>query len=129
MPLAVRLLRVALACATIVLLLGPLAGCDDPPNTQRLPIGQRCTDDPSCGTSPYACQTMGYPGGYCDKACATDGDCPLDSVCATIVARCRRKCGDANGAPDPTKCRQTEGYTCRATGAIAPFCDLPGSGS
>jgi hypothetical protein len=70
---------------------------------------------------------MGYPGGYCDKPCATDGDCPLDSVCA--ATRCRRKCVDSNNAPEPTKCRQFEGYTCRVGLATAPFCDLPGSGS
>lgn len=91
-------------------------GCDSPPNTQNLPIGTRCTDDSMCGTSPYACAVTGYPGGYCDKSCATDGDCPLDAVCA--ITRCRRKC------TSPSECRQAEGYTCRGSGATSPFCDV-----
>jgi hypothetical protein len=119
-----RLLHAALACAAIALLLGPVVGCDDPPNFQRLPIGTRCTDDSACGTSPFACATMGYPGGYCDKVCAASGDCPGDSVC--VLTHCRRQCVDPSGAPDPTKCRQAEGYACHPTGAEKPFCDLPG---
>ncbi len=111
----------ALRLAILVLLgAGALPGCDDSPNTQHLPIGQRCVDDGSCGTSPYSCATQGYPGGYCDRSCATDGDCPLDAVCVTT--RCRRKCVAT------TECRESEGYVCRSGAATAPFCDVKPGG-
>jgi hypothetical protein len=111
-----RVLHAALLVAAIA-----IAACGDPPNTQYLPIGQRCGEDGECGTPPYRCE-MGssYPGGYCERSCATDGDCPLDAICA--AGRCRRKC------LAPAECRQIEGYTCRPTGATSPFCDLPVSG-
>src|SRR5688572_2010490 len=78
--------------------------CGDPPNTQYLPIGQRCAEDDACGTSPYSCNQTGYPGGYCERSCATDGDCPTDSVCFAL--RCRRACIDGSSA----RCRAAEGY-------------------
>ena len=115
-PVALRLFALVFGLFAVGLF-GASGGCDDGPNTQRLPIGQRCAEDSVCGTSPYACETTGYPGGYCDKTCATDADCPSDSVC--YVTKCRRKCTGA------TECRQAEGYTCRTTGATAPYCDVP----
>ena len=108
--------RWALGFSFAILVAFTVVGCDSAPNTQNLPIGQRCTDDSMCGTSPYACQVTTYPGGYCDKSCGTDGDCPLDAVCAST--RCRRKC------TAPSECRETEGYTCRTIGATSPFCDV-----
>ena len=96
-------------------------GCSEAPNTQRLPIGTRCAADSDCGTPPYICTLGKYTGGYCSAACNTDGDCPLDSICAALT--CRRKC------TDDTTCRNAEGYVCRLTGATAPFCDLPVSGN
>ena len=93
-----------------------VAACSDGPNTQYLPIGERCGSDEACGTSPFSCLTS-YPSGYCEKGCATDGDCPLDSVCAST--RCRRKC---QGAGD---CRSLEGYICKPTGATSAFCTVP----
>ena len=68
------------------------AGCSDPANTQYLPIGSPCSSDRQCGTSPYDCAVAGYPGGYCEKSCATDGDCPSDSLCSALVKACRRVC-------------------------------------
>ena len=93
-------------------------GCSTPANTQRLPVGSRCADASQCGTTPFTCSTNGYPGGYCDKDCATDGDCPADSVCAAAIRKCRRKC------TLPTECRDTEGYTCRAFGATTTVCEV-----
>ena len=112
------LLARSLICAAIVasLSLG-LFGCSDGPNTQYLPVGERCSDDGQCGTSPYVCEMAPYPGGYCDKPCAVSTDCPSDSVCA--VTHCRRACTDS------AQCRQAEGYVCRPTGADKPYCDLP----
>ena len=91
-------------------------GCSSAPNTQRLPIGERCGDNDACGTVPYSCAITNYPGGYCQKTCATDGDCPADSVC--FASECRRSC-----SPDKL-CRTSEGYVCRP-GASSPFCDVP----
>lgn len=94
--------------------------CSSAPNTQYLPIGQRCNSSDDCGTTPYDCVTAGYPGGYCERNCAVDGDCPLDSYCAS--SHCRRKCTDI------TECREIEGYVCRTTGATGPYCDVPVGG-
>jgi hypothetical protein len=93
-----------------------VVGCNDGPNTQYRPIGSDCSSGDQCGTSPYSCATAGYPNGYCQKDCATDGDCPSDSVC--VVPHCRRKCQSASA------CRTSEGYVCRADG-VAPHCDVP----
>jgi len=106
-----------LLCAAGAVCAGGIAGCDDAPNTQRLPIGTRCADDGTCGTTPYVCVLSKYPGGYCARPCTTDGDCPLDSICAQLS--CRRKC------VDDSTCRKAEGYVCRTTGATAPYCDIP----
>jgi hypothetical protein len=98
-----------------------VAGCSDAANTQYVPIGSRCTASNSCGTSPFDCRTSGYPGGYCEKPCATDGDCPADSICGLVLdgARsCRRRCSG------PSQCRQNEGYTCVVL-PMGSVCDLP----
>jgi len=98
--------------------LAALGACSNPPNTQLLPIGSRCTTDSECGTSPYICETVGYPNGYCDKTCVTTGDCPSDSICYDL--HCRRTCVTT------ADCRQAEGYVCRPpNGAEMPFCDVP----
>jgi len=116
MSRAPRLLPLLLLlCATLF-----SAACSEPPNTQYLPIGQRCGSDEDCGTSPFNCNNVTYPGGYCERTCTTDGDCPLDAVCASL--RCRRKCAATSD------CRSTEGHVCRPIGASGPFCDLPLSG-
>lgn len=101
----------------LVSALGALSACSDGPNTQYVPIGSRCTHDSQCGTSPYTCETTNYPDGYCDKTCASDGDCPADAVC--YLNHCRRTCTQL------TDCRQAEGYTCRMSGATSDFCDIP----
>lgn len=106
------------------LLLLLAAACGDPANTQYLPIGSRCSRDHQCGTAPFACVTS-YPGGYCEHACATDGDCPKDSVCvlpagAPAMRACRRVC-TAN-----EQCRAGEGYLCVPLGGTASVCDWTG---
>jgi hypothetical protein len=90
----------ALAIALVV------AGCSDPANTQYLPIGSHCTSSSQCGTSPYDCATA-YRGGYCEKPCTTDGDCPADAVCSPAVKACRRRCTTS------ADCRAAEGYSCQ----------------
>jgi hypothetical protein len=96
-----------------LLVLGAL-GCSDGANTQYNPIGSRCSSNGDCGTKPYNCNTS-HPGGYCQKDCATDGDCPTDSLC--IALECRRKCSTS------ADCRSSEGYTCVST-AVSPVCDI-----
>ena len=112
MVVAMEMRTFTLLCALIL----PLAGCETAPGTQRLPIGSHCSSADECGTTPYVC-APGYPGGYCEAACATDGDCPMDSYC--IAKQCRRRCsvdGD---------CRTSEGYTCRPLGGTGNVCELP----
>lgn len=118
MPAAISS-RSLISCVALLVATLALGACGDPPNTQYLPIGQRCGEDGECGTPPYRCQSASYPGGYCERSCVTDGDCPLDAICAT--GHCRRKCVTG-------ECRVLEGYTCRPTGATSPFCDLPAAG-
>jgi hypothetical protein len=90
--------------------------CSDPPNTQRVPVGSRCGSNDDCGTSPFTCVFVGHPGGYCQKPCTTDGDCPADAACA--AGECRRKCTAT------AQCRATEGYTCLSeSGATSMVCD------
>ena len=95
-----------------------LVACSAAPNTQYLPIGQRCAHDSDCGTTPFECDTT-KPGGYCAEPCVTDGSCPTDSVCFNKTT-CRRKCSSN------ADCRQTEGYACvTSAGSVAPYCDTP----
>jgi len=58
---------------------------------------------------------MGYPNGYCQKDCATDGDCPSDAIC--VSSQCRRKCQMTS------QCRVAEGYLCRP-GGTGSVCDV-----
>jgi hypothetical protein len=95
-----------------------MLGCSEGNNVQNRPIGQSCSSNSECGTKPYNCETTGYPGGYCQKDCVTDGDCPADSAC--VGTECRRKCtGRAN-------CRESEGYDCRVEGQFM-VCDVSSS--
>jgi hypothetical protein len=100
-----------------------VAGCGSGSNTQSQPIGSRCKSNGNCGTSPFTCELTGYPGGYCDKPCATDGDCPLDSLCLPNRG-CRRRCNDSTEL-----CRTDEadgnGYGCVTSPATTgSFCDV-----
>lgn len=108
------LILVAAAAASTV-----WVGCGDPTGTQYLPIGSRCMQASDCGTSPFTCDTAGFPGGYCSRTCVTDGDCPADALCAGDK-ECRRHCtADAD-------CRQAEGYACGfPSGTTSGVC-LPG---
>jgi hypothetical protein len=116
MQLLARIIYFA-ACLNLAVV---VVGCSDPPNTQRLPIGSRCSSNDACGTEPYTCE-MTAPNGYCDKACTLNNDCPPDSVCPPALLHCRRPCKASS------ECRQVEGYTCVSNannGATAPFCDV-----
>ncbi len=96
-----------------------VAGCSDPANTQYLPIGSRCSSSSQCGTTPFNCSISGFPNGYCDKPCTTDGDCPLDSLCGTALPRaCRRVCMSTSD------CRAAEGYTCQLLPTGKSVCDV-----
>ncbi len=107
-----RLLAFAVAALTAVGF-----GCGSPPGTAFLPIGSRCERNDQCGTQPFACATNPYPGGYCEKTCTTDGDCPSDAVCVGARA-CRRKC------KAPSDCRiEVAGYNCFDRGATTTVCD------
>jgi hypothetical protein len=103
----------------LALLLAALAAvsCGDGANVQRLPIGSRCGSSDDCGTQPYNCATSGHPGGYCQKDCATNGDCPSDSVC--LSRECRRKCRTS------AHCRVADGYIC--VSSDISVCDVPTS--
>jgi len=88
--------------------------CDAPANTAFIPVGSRCSGDRDCGTSPYRCE-LKLPGGYCEKPCGVDGDCPADAACG--LGKCRRRCTDS------TMCRMVEGYDCRDKGGTSLLCD------
>jgi hypothetical protein len=113
-----------LGALVVFFALAVLGACSNPPNTQLLPIGSRCTTDDECGTSPYKCETMDttysvatpFPNGYCDKTCMSTGECPSDSLCYSM--HCRRTCAMASD------CREAEGYTCRMTPGAINFCDV-----
>jgi len=85
-----------------------LVACGAGPNTAYLPVGSRCTTSADCGTTPYDCDTS-VPGGYCERACSLDADCPMDAICGS-AGHCRRKC-DLN-----SECRESEGYICGDVG-------------
>jgi hypothetical protein len=99
------------------------AGCGDSANTQKLPIGSECGSSSQCGTPPYDCAATGYPFGYCEKPCTTDGDCPADSLCSPPPkGACRRVCTTASD------CRMAQGYGCQALVSGKSVCEaLPPS--
>ena len=83
------------------------AACSDSANTQYLPVGSECGTSSQCGTPPYDCAATGYPFGYCEKPCTTDGDCPADSLCSPTAHACRRTCAMTSD------CRTAQGYVCQ----------------
>lgn len=97
------------------------AGCSDAPNTQLLPIGSRCSSSGQCGTTPYDCAISGYPYGYCEKPCTTNGDCPADSLCNPKAQACRRVCVDSS------TCRVADGYSCQALISGQGVCEVGGA--
>jgi hypothetical protein len=94
-----RALALTLAGALLAL------GCSDPANTQYLPIGSACSADTQCGTPSFACASN-YRGGYCQKPCSSNSDCPSDALCLPSLKQCRRSCASA------ADCRASEGYAC-----------------
>ena len=112
------LVRSFLGLTSVLGLLLVLTGCSAAPNTQFVPIGQRCSSSDDCGTPPYDCLITNHPGGYCERTCAIDGDCPPDSYCIG-AAHCRRKC------TDDSTCREVEGYVCKPNGTNGRYCDVP----
>ena len=45
-------------------------------------VGNSCIDDRDCRES---CETGGdFPGGFCTVGCASDRDCPSDTICADV---------------------------------------------
>lgn len=111
MPWYRRGVRSALAIVAL------LVACGDPSNTQKLPVGSRCSSSSQCGTPPFDCAAVGYPGGYCEKPCTTHGDCPADSLCSPALHQCRRRCASNKD------CRVDEGYGCRTIGGTDAVCE------
>ena len=105
----------------LVLTLLVAGGCSDSANTQLLPIGSRCGTNGQCGTAPYDCAATGYPYGYCEKPCTTDGDCPADSLCSATVHACRRVCTMTSD------CRHDDGYSCQPLVSGKSVCEAGGS--
>jgi hypothetical protein len=95
-----------------------LVACGAGPNTAYLPVGSRCTTSSDCGTSPFDCDTTA-PGGYCERACSVEADCPPDSTCGGALGgsgHCRRRC-DYKGVLN--ECRDAEGYVCGDVGSLS----------
>ncbi len=107
-------MRRLLAAVGLCLALAPFAACDSAPNMAYLPVGSRCERDSDCGSTPFTCDTS-YPGGYCQRPCATRADCPSDADCAQL--KCRRSCAST------ADCRAAEGYVCKDSGAATLVCD------
>lgn len=112
-----------------ILLVLVASSCGSSSNGQSQPIGSRCKSNGNCGSSPFTCELTGYPGGYCDKPCSTDGDCPIDSLCVPAKG-CRRRCGDM-GDQCRTDSAEGVGYGCiSSAGTTGSFCDvIPASSS
>ena len=108
------------ALALALSLVAAAAGCSDAANTQLLPIGSRCSSSAQCGTPPYDCAATGYPYGYCEKPCTTNGDCPADSSCSPLVKACRRVCIDSS------TCRTADGYSCQPIVGGQSVCESGG---
>lgn len=105
------------AWALVVVLLAGV-GCGSKADSQSEPIGSPCTNSQHCGTAPYECiltSATAYKGGYCTRPCATDGDCPADSLCLP-AGGCRRRC------TDDANCRVDQGYAC-ITAPMGAYCD------
>jgi hypothetical protein len=99
----------------LVLLTFFALACGDGPDTQYVPIGSRCNNDITCGTSPFSCAPQDkYPGGYCQRACG-DGMCPADSIC--VEGQCRRRCTGDEGCRRDGLAGTEMDYACVATGS------------
>lgn len=56
-----------------------LVGCGRSSGDIDSYIGNACTSDRDCDERCYL--GGNFPGGFCSVACATDNDCPSDTVC------------------------------------------------
>ena len=128
-----HLLRAVIA-AVVVVAAVKFGGCSIPTVKQLLTIGSPCSQSFECGSQPqFACNTQ-LPGGYCEKDCKSDADCPgpsVESICAfngPVSGKCRLKC------TGPANCRFVSGYICRPASndpnsmASNGYCDLPANG-
>jgi hypothetical protein len=95
----------------LVLLLGLIllpAGCSDPPN-----VGGACTATAGCDPS-LTCD-VAITGGYCTKACATQGstsECPEGSVCDEFggnALSCAQVCRVQTDCRPELECNGTTG--------------------
>ena len=94
-----------------------LVACGSPSNTAFIPIGSRCVASSDCGTTPYDCDTS-QPGGYCERPCSIEPDCPTDATCAS-TGHCRRRCITTDD------CRKQEGYVCADVHSVSFACVQP----
>ncbi len=90
-----------------------------------LPIGEPCTQSAQCASN--LCRIVNFPGGYCTRACSSDGECGAGATCGidphNAPARiCLKTCAQAG---TPSGCRPD--YVCekRAHPAGTPAC-VPG---
>jgi hypothetical protein len=104
-------------------------------------VGDPCTRDEDCVDPPDAqcfttiggglAPTITFPGGYCSKACETDGgtpDCGSVGGCSTIsmgggrssmtLTMCTRGC------TRPDECRVSESYSCKIIFLGLGFCGI-----
>jgi hypothetical protein len=84
------------------------ASCSDPPN-----VGSTCTATAGCDQG-LTCD-IAVPGGYCTKACTTQGstsECPEGSVCDQFGGNglsCARVCGLQSDCRPDMECNGTTG--------------------
>jgi hypothetical protein len=118
-----------------------LARSTDGKKTGTGKVGDPCVRDEDCADPPDAqCFTtigggmapkITFPGGYCSKACDTDGgtpDCGTVGGCSTVgmsgggttatLTMCTRGC------TKPEECRVAEGYSCKVIFFGIGFCGI-----
>jgi hypothetical protein len=96
--------------AGVLALAAAIIGCEDPPN-----IAATCTAPAMGCDDGLTCETA-IPGGYCTKACVTQGsraECPSGSVCddaaGTGALLCSRTCQTQSDCRGDLECNGTTG--------------------